>query len=76
MIRNRGDRRYRVASVVASTGVTAAVALVSWPLAVLFAWFTVRAAWLPSRSLTPKQVGLIELAHCLALLVAVPLLAT
>jgi hypothetical protein len=74
MIRNRDDRRYVVASVAASAVATVGVALVAWPLGLLFAWFTVRAAALPSQTLTPGRVGMIEMAHCVALLVAVPLL--
>jgi hypothetical protein len=72
MIRNRGERTYRAASVAVHAAATAALVPVAWPLAVLFAWFTLRAAWFPSRAMTPKQVGLIEVAHSVALLLAVP----
>jgi hypothetical protein len=80
MIRNRGERRYRVASVAVHGAATIATVVIAgtvaaaWPIAVLFGWFTVRAAWLPSRQLTPMRVGLIELANSLALLITVPLL--
>lgn len=75
MIRHRGDHRYRYASVAAHALATVAVAgLAAWPLGAIFGWLTVRAAWLPGRSLAPVQVGLVELANSLALLVAVPLL--
>jgi YwiC-like protein len=77
MIRNRGERGYLVASVAVHLVLAAAVAAASWPLGVLFCWLAVRAAWwpwLPAGRMTPMRVGLIEGVHCLALLVAVPLL--
>jgi hypothetical protein len=74
MIRNRGERGYLVASITFSAAATVGVALVAWPLGVLFALLTARAAWLPTRRLTPKQVGLLEMAPCVALAVVLPLL--
>ncbi|HEY6794134.1 MAG TPA: YwiC-like family protein [Kineosporiaceae bacterium] len=74
VIRERGDRRYLVASVSVHALAAAALVPVSWPLAALFGWFTIRAAWLPARAPTPKQVGLTEVVHSLLLLVMVPVL--
>ena len=74
MIRHRGERAYRVASVAVHAVATVAVTAVAWPIGALFGWLTVRAAWLPGRDLTPLQVGLLEAVHCMVLLVAVPLL--
>jgi hypothetical protein len=74
MIRNRGDRAYRWGSVGYHAVVAAVAAAVAWPLGVLGGWLLVRAAWLPRTSLTPKQVGLLELVPVLGLLVGLPLL--
>jgi hypothetical protein len=77
MIRNRGERGYLIASVAVHLVLAAAAGAVSWPLGVLFGWLAVRAAWWPrltATTMTPMRVGLIEGVHCLALLVAVPLL--
>lgn len=74
MIRNRGDRSYRTASVVWHATATAALLPVAWPLAGVFGWFAVRAAWFPSRPMTPRQVGLIEVVHSVALLIALVLM--
>jgi hypothetical protein len=41
--------------------------------AALFAWLLVRSIVLPGRALTPKQVGLIEIANCAILLALLPL---
>ena len=74
MIRERGERRYLVASIGYHAAAVVPAALLAWPLAVPFGWLLARAAWLPRRQLTPKQVGLVELANCVVLLVMVPLL--
>jgi hypothetical protein len=42
------------------------------PLAVPLAGYLARAAWLPRRALTPKQVGVIEIAASALLLASVP----
>jgi YwiC-like protein len=74
MIRDRGKvGRFR-ASLAVHVVATLGTAAVAWPLGVLFAWLTLRAAALPGRALTPKQVGMIELVNITALVVAVPLL--
>jgi hypothetical protein len=74
MIRNHGEQAYLVASVSFHAVVAAAVTVLSWPLVVPFGWLLARSAWLPHRTLTPKQVGLLELVPSIALLVMVPLL--
>lgn len=71
MIRERGSRVYRRWSVAYHV---AALGLALWlgpALAVLFTWLLVRAAVLPRRSLSPKQVGLIEIGNTVLLLVAI-----
>lgn len=73
MIRERGSLAYRRWSVVYHA---AALGLAMWlgpAPAVLFAWLLVRAAVLPRRGLTPKQVGLIEIGNTVLLLVAIGL---
>lgn len=72
MIRNRGDVRYLRASVALHAATAAAMVLLAWPVAALFGWLLVRAAWFPRLHLTPKQVGLVEVANSALLLVAVP----
>lgn len=74
MIRNRGESRYLRASIGFHAVATVGTGLLTWPLVLPFGWLFVRAAWLPRRCLTPKQVGLIEVPPLLVLLVAVPLL--
>jgi hypothetical protein len=76
MIRERGDPAYRRWSVGYHA---AALVLATWlgpALGVLFGWLLVRAWLLPGRRagpgrLAPRQVGLIEVANSLLLLVAV-----
>lgn len=68
MIRERGDKTFLRASIGYHAGSTVVAGLVSWPWAILFAWFGVRAAWLPHRAMTPKSVGLVEIGSCVALL--------
>lgn len=71
MIRERGSVGYYWASVGYHL-LAAAVAVWWWhPVAVLFIGLLIRAAVLPGRGLTPKQVGLIEIAASVALLVLV-----
>lgn len=73
MIRERGNPAYRRWSAGYHVLAFAAVAwLGPWPAA-LFAWLLVRAVLLPGRALTPKRVGLIELANCAVLLACVAL---
>jgi hypothetical protein len=74
MIRNRGETGYLRTSIGFHALAAAGAGLLAWPLALPFGWLLVRAAWLPHRSLTPKQVGMIEVPPMLALLVLVPLL--
>ena len=68
MIRERGHAGYYRASV-AYHAVVAAVAVWWWhPVAALFAGLLIRAVVFPRRGLTPKQVGLIEIAASVLLL--------
>lgn len=74
MIRNRGERAFLWGSVGYHAVVAAVATVVAWPLGVLGGWLLVRAGWLPRTSLTPKQVGLLEIGPILGLLVGLPLL--
>ena len=74
MIRERGDENFLRASIGFHAAATALAGLVSWPWVILFAWFGVRAAWLPHHAMTPKNVGLVEIGSCVALLGAIALL--
>ena len=76
MIRERGDPRYLRGSIAYHATAAVVAGLIAWPLVVPFGWFLVRAAWLPHRSLTPKRVGMIEIANCVVLLVMVPLVTS
>jgi hypothetical protein len=71
MIRERGDRRYLQASVGYHVVATVAAAMIGVPLAVVFAWLLVRSAVLPRLRLTPRTVGFIEIAHCVALVAVI-----
>lgn len=73
MIRERDSKAYYRLSVGYHLAVTAAMATVSWWLVGLFAVLALRAAVLPRRRLTPKQVGLLEVGANVAV-VAVALL--
>lgn len=73
MIRGRGDPRYLRGSIAYHAAAGVAAGVIAWPLAAPFGWFLVRAVWLPRRNLTPKRVGMIEIANCAVLLVMVPL---
>lgn len=68
MIRERDSRPHYWLSVAWHAAATVAVAVVSWPLAAVFALLTARAAAFPRRArpMTPKTVGLIEVAATLA----------
>jgi hypothetical protein len=72
MIRERGERGYLVASVGYHAVAVLPATVLAWPLAVPFGWFLTRAAWFPRRQLTPKQVGFVEIANCVVLLVMIP----
>ncbi|WP_448060576.1 YwiC-like family protein [Cellulomonas hominis] len=75
MIRERGDRSYLRGSIGFHAAAVIPAGLISWPLAILFGWFAVRAAWLPRYAMTPKRVGLVEIGNCVALVGAIALLA-
>ncbi|MBU4337727.1 MAG: hypothetical protein KJ548_14290, partial [Actinobacteria bacterium] len=75
MIRERGDRSYLRGSIGFHAAAIIPAGLISWPLAILFGWFAVRAAWLPRYAMTPKTVGLVEIGNCVALVGAIALLA-
>ena len=71
MIRERGSRTYYRLSVGYHAALTVAVAWASWWLVPLFALLTVRAALLPGRGLSPKQVGIGEIVANIAVVVLV-----
>ncbi|WP_307798126.1 YwiC-like family protein [Actinoplanes flavus] len=73
MIRERGSRTYRTASVGYHLAALAAVTVISIPAALVFALLTVRAWVLPGRSLTPKRVGFVEIGASVLVLAAVAL---
>ncbi len=75
MIRERGDRGYYVASVAYHAVAVVAAGLLAWPLGAVFAWYLVRAAWLPRVGLVPKRVGMVEILNCALLVVAVAMWA-
>jgi hypothetical protein len=69
MIRERDSRAYYRLSVGYHVLVTVAMVWVSWWLVGLFALLAVRAAVLPGRALTPKQVGIGEILANVAVVV-------
>ncbi|MEU0562928.1 YwiC-like family protein [Dactylosporangium sp. NPDC006015] len=69
MIRERGSVGYYRASVLFHLAALGAAWWVGVPVLVVFAFLLARAALLPGRRLTPKQVGLIEIAATVLLLV-------
>jgi hypothetical protein len=69
MIRERDSRAYYRLSVGYHVLVTVAMVWVSWWLVGLFALLAVRAAVLPGRAFTPKQVGIGEILANLAVVV-------
>jgi hypothetical protein len=73
MIRERGSVGFYRASVAYHLAITVVAAWFHAPVAVLFVLLLVRAAVLPRRSMTPKQVGLGEIAASVLLLLAVTL---
>ncbi len=75
MIRERGDRRYYLASVTYHAFALVVAGVLAWPVGLLFAWYLVRAAWLPRVGLVPKRVGTIEILNCALLVIAVALWA-
>ena len=75
MIRERGNQTYVAASIAFHASCAFALIWVSWPLALVFALLTARAAYAPHTSMTPKQVGIGEIVLN-ALVVVVALLAT
>ena len=74
MIRERGNERFHAVSVAAHGLATAAVAARSWWLSLVFAVLTLRAWIVPRYHLTPKQIGIAEIAS--TLVVAIVSLAT
>ncbi|WP_430782866.1 YwiC-like family protein [Actinoplanes sp. G11-F43] len=70
MIRERGSVAYRRASVGYHLAALAGAALIGPVSGVVFALLLVRAWALPGRPLSPKQVGLIEIAASTLILVA------
>lgn len=70
MIRERGNPAYVRLSVAYHVVALGVAALLSVPIAGLFALLAVRAAVLPRYRLTPKQVGIIEIAASVLVLVA------
>lgn len=71
MIRERGDATYLRWSIAYHAAAVVPAAWLGTAPAVLFGWLLVRAAFLPSRRLSPKRVGVIEIGNCVLLLVAV-----
>lgn len=67
MIRERGDRRYYLASVAYHGVALVVAALVSLAAVPLFGWLLLRATVLPRLGLVPKQVGTIEILNCVLL---------
>jgi YwiC-like protein len=74
MIRERGNRTYRAWSAGYHLIALAAAAWVSPWAAGLFAWLLARAIVLPRLRWSPKRVGVVEIANCVALLAIAALL--
>ncbi|GAA2628414.1 YwiC-like family protein [Paractinoplanes durhamensis] len=70
MIRERGSAPYRRASIAYHAAALAAAAAIGWFPSAVFALLLARAWLLPARPLTPKQVGLIEIAASALVLTA------
>jgi hypothetical protein len=64
MIRERNSRAYRRWSIGYHTAALVALAWLGPWVAAFFAWLLLRAALLPSRTLSPKKVGLVEMVNC------------
>jgi hypothetical protein len=71
MIRERGSAAYRRLSVGFHVLALAGAALLGLPLAILFALLLARAWLLPGRGLRPARVGVMEIAGCVLLLIAI-----
>jgi hypothetical protein len=71
MIRERGSVGYHRASIVYHLTITVVAASFQAPVALLFLLLLARAAILPRRSMTPKQVGLGEIGASMLLLLLV-----
>ena len=72
-IRERANRAMYLTSVAFHAAALVVAAWVAVEYAVAFAWYLIRAADLPRRELTPKHLGLIEMAGSLLLLASVAL---
>jgi hypothetical protein len=70
-IRARGDRRMLTGSLAFHSVALLAAAWLAPPYALPFTGYLVRAAVLPRRTLTPKQIGIVEIVSSLALLATV-----
>lgn len=70
MIRERGSRAHYLLSLAWHALASVAMVAVSMPLTVIFVLLTVRAANFPRLGLSPKQVGLIEIAATFAVALA------
>ncbi len=70
MIRERGSRPHLWLSIAWHAVATVAMVWVSWPLVAIFALLTARAITFPGHPMTPKRVGLVELAATIAVAVA------
>ncbi|MFC4066346.1 hypothetical protein [Actinoplanes subglobosus] len=71
MIRERGSSAYRRASIGYHLAALAAATTISAFAAAVFAALLARAWLLPGRPMTPKQVGLVEIAASLLILLTV-----
>ena len=74
MIRERDNLAYRRWSLVYHLLALAAATWCSPWAGALFAWFLVRAAVFPGRGLSPRRVGLVEIANSVLLLAYAALL--
>ena len=70
MIRERDNPRALAASIAWHAVAAALMIAVSWPLVVIFALLTARAAIVPRYALTPKQVGIGEIVSTVAVGIA------
>lgn len=73
MIRERGNPRYRWASIIYHGLVAAGMIWVSVPVAVVFGALLVRAWVLPGRRVTPLRLGMLEIVASTLILLAVVL---
>lgn len=70
-IRARGDQRMLTVSLAFHSVALVAAALLALPYALPFTGFLIRAAVVPRRALSPKQIGIVEIFSSLALLATV-----